>query len=171
MTRYLCICWFTKNGTDMFVKSCAILIKTTWCISAGFTVSVNLLVSRDGSSAAWNPTKVGSLYLVSAWSLSKGGSPICPGCQVCTEMSSQKDGRHLERKWWKEFRIHTRNLELYSLLVLPLPNQWWCTGQPVHLASSYSSIQWDNNHPALWEHRTMWKLRKNNALGKGEPPS
>ena len=102
------------------------------CISTLSTVSINLLVSRDWSSVTWNPTKVRSTDLVSAWPLRKGGTLIHPECQVYNPKSPQKDGRHLEHKWWKELAHTPRNLgSTSSWFCLPLTNDGAQVSLPV----------------------------------------
>ena len=120
-----------QNGMNTFVISCAIHTKTSWCISTLFTVSINLPVSRDWSSATWNPTKVRSLTGI-CMTPQKGGTLTHAGCQVCILMSPQKDGRHLEHKWWKELAHTPRNLgSTPSWFCLPLTNDGAQVSLPV----------------------------------------
>ena len=138
------------------------------CISTLSTVSINLLVSRDWSSATWNP-KVRSTDLVSAWPLRKGRGTNPPRMPVLHPNVTSERWKTLGTQWWRELAHTPGNLgSASSWPCLHLTNDG--AAPPACLASSYSSIQRDDNHPALWEgRRTWWKLRKNNELGKGEP--
>ena len=97
----------------------------------------------------------------------RAGALIHPGCVLHPDVTSER-WKTLGTQWRESAHTPGNLGSASSWSCLPLTNDG--TAQPACLASSYSSIQWDDNHPALWEgRRTLWKVRKNNALGKGEP--